>query len=125
MTQKELTVVVDAFSAAIARVAEHAPTDVIEQMHQATGDLLEALSTAATNMAAHEVLVVLRKITAVQTELEKIRTQHREDEAAQAHVNMMHVDLAVGAATRIDALEKRTERRHEDAPHDEERRAGE
>lgn len=85
MNQKALTVVIDEWTAAVERLAEHAPPDAIAQLRQATGDLLEAFGSTATNMATHEVIEVRRLIT---------------------------------------ELDKRTDRRHEDSPHDDERRVG-
>lgn len=97
MTQKALTVVIDEWSAAIAAVGRHAPPEVVAQLTAATGDLLEAFGSTATNMAAHEVVGVLRSIAAMQT-------------------------VQADDAARIGRLEDRTDRRVEDAPHEEERR---
>lgn len=71
MTQKTITAVIDEFSDAVARLAEHAPPDVVEQLHKATGDLLEAFSTAATNLAAHEVAALQQQITALNKRTER------------------------------------------------------
>ncbi len=66
MSQKSITAVVDEWTKAIARLAQHAPPDAVTQLHQATGDLIEAFGSAATNLAAHEVVAVLVKLTALQ-----------------------------------------------------------
>lgn len=97
MTQKALTVVIDEWSAAIAALVRYAPPEIIAQLTTATGDLLEAFGSTATNMAAHEVVGLLKSITALQV--------GQADDAA-----------------RIGRLEDRTDRRVEDAPHEEERR---
>jgi hypothetical protein len=61
----------------------------------------------------------------LRVQLRVIRDQHKTDEANQAHVNLLITHYEQDVAARIAALEARTERRHEDAPHAHERRVGE
>ena len=66
MAQKTINQVVDAWSEAIERLSDHAPPDVVAQLHRATGDLIEAMATAAQSQAAHAALMVLNKLNALE-----------------------------------------------------------
>lgn len=94
MTQKALTVVIDEFSAAVAAVAEHAPPGSRERLRTATGDLLEALSTAAQAQAGGAALSVFSQVADFTAELRILRNRIQEDEASQAHFNMGVVTVA-------------------------------
>lgn len=89
MTQKALTVVIDEFEAAIAALALHAPQEARTRLNKATGDLLEALSTAAQDQASSAALMVFET-------METITSRMKEDEASQAHVNAMIINLEEG-----------------------------
>lgn len=64
MVQKAITVVIDEFSDAVARLAQHAPPDVVEQLHRATADLLEAFGTAAQTQATQYAQLLRAKVDA-------------------------------------------------------------
>jgi len=86
MSQKAITVVIDEFSDAVARLAEHAPPDVVAQLHRATADLLEAMGTASTNLASQYASMLRAKV-----------------DAQQVQQDADHM--------RLDALDARTDRR--------------
>lgn len=96
MAQKALTEVIDRFSAAVAELAEHAPPDAQERLQKATGDLLEALATAAQEQAGSAALGVLDTVEKCRTELKRLRERVKEDEASQAHINQMIISLLEG-----------------------------
>lgn len=93
MPQKALTEVIDRFSAAVTALAEHAPPDTQERLQQATGDLLEALATAAQQQAGSAALGVLDTVEKCRAELQRLRERVKEDEASQAHINQMIINL--------------------------------
>jgi predicted glycoside hydrolase/deacetylase ChbG (UPF0249 family) len=86
MTQKAVVVVIDAFSDAVCQIAGVSDPAVRAELNRATGDLIEAFGTQATNLAAHEVVRMIHQMIAIQAGM-------TNDEA------------------RIELLEKRTERR--------------
>ena len=114
MAQKTLTEVIDIFSAAVARLAKHAPPDVIAQLHEATGDLIERLATAAQDQASHAALSVFNKGAAITDEVQQVRDDRREDAASMEHNLGMVLDQAeieqaeLGRhAARLELIEQR------------------
>lgn len=94
MAQKTMTEVIDAFSVAVARLSEHAPLDVIAQLHTATGDLIERLATAAQEQAGSAALTVLGKMAEITDEMQHVRDQYKEAAAETVHKEAMLIDLA-------------------------------
>jgi hypothetical protein len=91
MNQKALTVVIDAWTAAIERLAEHAPPDVIAQLHQATGDLIEAFGSAAQSQASQFAMLMRKNVDALE----------RDVAALDARTDRRHEDVEVGEERRI------------------------
>jgi len=71
MAQKAITVVIDEFSAAVARLAEHAPPEVIDELREATGDLLEAFGTAAQVQATQFAMLLRSRVDALDKRTER------------------------------------------------------
>lgn len=94
MAQKTITEVIDVFSAAVNRLAEHAPPDVVAQLKTATADLIERFATAAQEQAGSAALSVLNGMEAITAELQAVRVRLMEDEASTAHTDGMLIDLA-------------------------------
>ncbi len=70
MEQKDLTVVIDEWTAAVADLARTAPPAVRRRLNKATGDLLEAFASTATELAAGAVTTVLAKLEAIEQRID-------------------------------------------------------
>jgi hypothetical protein len=93
---------------------------------QAWHRMTEAKTNEVAGVMAGQLIPILTDIQLLIKAVKRISTQHKEDEAGQAHVNAMIVALEASNAARIAALEARLpERRQGDSPHEEERRVGE
>jgi CO/xanthine dehydrogenase Mo-binding subunit len=81
--QRDLTEVIDAWSAAVADLAKTAPPEMRHQLTKATGDLLEAFASTATNLASHAVVDVLLKLKAQDERIDalEMELEQREREA--------------------------------------------
>lgn len=91
--QKTITIVIDEFSDAVARLAEHAPPEYVAQLHRATADLLECFGTAAQVQASQYAMLLRGKVEAMQVSHDALQVEQAADHAL------------------IEALDARTERR--------------
>ena len=66
MPQKSQNEVIDNFAAAICAVAGVDDPAARAAINRATGDLIENLSSQATNLAAHEVLRMIHQMIAIE-----------------------------------------------------------
>ncbi len=78
MQQKDLAAVIDEWTDAIADLAREATDAERKRLTKATGDLLEAFASTATNLASHAVVNVLLKLQAQDARLDALEDRERE-----------------------------------------------